>query len=125
MLKFQIRDEEEIKYQDVQNFCLWFLSPRRAHSELCNQSGDEKHGQKGKRVGIFINASSLNYPAGHRFLWEHPVAATKAAVFTLVPTHQRGNPYQNMHSHMERVHRMCECRGRQDPKSDHSECSDA
>jgi hypothetical protein len=44
---------QKLKYQDVPNFCLWFLSPRRAHSELCNQSGDEKHGQKGKRDWYF------------------------------------------------------------------------
>ena len=44
---------QKLKYQDVQNFCSWFLLPRRAHSELCNQSGGEKHGQKGKRDWYF------------------------------------------------------------------------
>ena len=44
---------QKLKYEDVQNICLWFLSPRRAHSELCNQSGDEKNGQKGKRDWYF------------------------------------------------------------------------
>jgi hypothetical protein len=44
---------QKLKYQDVQNFYSWFLLPRRAHSELCNQSGGEKHGQKGKRDWYF------------------------------------------------------------------------
>jgi hypothetical protein len=44
---------QKLKYQDVKNFCLWFLAPRRAHSELCNQSGGGKHGQKGKRNWYF------------------------------------------------------------------------
>ncbi len=44
---------QKLKYQDVPNFCLWFLLPRRAHSELCNQSGSKKHGQKGKRDWYF------------------------------------------------------------------------
>jgi hypothetical protein len=44
---------QKLKYQDVQDFCLWFLSPCLAHSELCNQSGGEKHGQKGKRDWCF------------------------------------------------------------------------
>jgi hypothetical protein len=45
MLDFGVR--QKLKYQDVQNFYSWFLSPRRAGPELCNQSGGEKHGQKG------------------------------------------------------------------------------
>jgi hypothetical protein len=44
---------QKLNYPDVQNFCLWFLPPRRAHSELCNQSGGEKYGQKGKRDWYF------------------------------------------------------------------------
>jgi hypothetical protein len=44
---------QKLKYQDVQDFCLWFLLPRRAHSELCNQSGGESHGQKDKRDWYF------------------------------------------------------------------------
>ena len=40
---------QKLKHQYVQNFCSWFMLPRRAQSELCNQSGGEKHGQKGKR----------------------------------------------------------------------------
>jgi hypothetical protein len=44
---------QKLKYQDVQDFCSWFLLPRRAHSELCNQSGGEKHGQKEKRDWYF------------------------------------------------------------------------
>jgi hypothetical protein len=44
---------QKLKHQDVQNFCSWFLLPRRAHSGLCNQSGGEKHGQKGKRDWYF------------------------------------------------------------------------
>ena len=43
----------KLKYQDVQNFSLLFLLPRWAHSELCNQSGGEKHGQKSKRDCCF------------------------------------------------------------------------
>ena len=44
---------QKLKYQDVQDFCLWFLLPRRAHSELCNQSGGEKHAQEDKRDWYF------------------------------------------------------------------------
>ena len=44
----------KLKHQDVQDFCLWFLEPRRAYSELCNQSGGENHEQKEKRDWYFI-----------------------------------------------------------------------
>jgi len=61
---------QKLKYQDVQNFCLWFLAPRRAHSELCNQSGGEKHGQKGKRDWYF---NKCLIPDGVVFMTpEHP-----------------------------------------------------
>jgi hypothetical protein len=45
--------KQKLKHQDVQDYYLWFLLPRRAHSELCNQSGGEKHGQKEKRDWYF------------------------------------------------------------------------
>ena len=53
MIALLLGMRQKLKYQDMKNFCLWFLAPRRAHSELCNQSGGEKHGQKGKQDWCF------------------------------------------------------------------------
>jgi hypothetical protein len=50
---FALGMRQKLKYQDVQNFCVWLLPLRRAHSELCNQSSGEKHGQKGKQDWYF------------------------------------------------------------------------
>ena len=49
----QVRDEAEIKAPGCAGFLFVVLLSRRAHSELCNQSGGEKHGQKEKRDWYF------------------------------------------------------------------------